>query len=72
VRSTVAALARIDQAFWTPAKVAAAHGLAARVAAAVQIGAEHQPGALLLRLQDDDPTCTPPRSDRTSWPWCPA
>ena len=53
----VAALARIDEAFWTcaSAEVAAAHGLAARVAAAVLIGAEHQPGALLLRLRDEEP-----------------
>ncbi|CAN5551681.1 TetR/AcrR family transcriptional regulator [soil metagenome] len=52
----VAALARIDEAFWAhaAAKVAAADGLSARVATAVTLGVEHQPGALLLRLQEDE------------------
>ncbi|QXC61639.1 TetR/AcrR family transcriptional regulator [Aquihabitans sp. G128] len=53
----VATLAHTDEAFWADAttKVAAADGLAARVATAVLIAVEHQPGALLLRLQDEEP-----------------
>lgn len=53
----LAALARIDEVFWIEAhdRMAAADGIAAQVAAAVLFSREHQPGALLLRLRDEEP-----------------
>ncbi len=53
----VAAVARTDERFWAEAhaRVSAADGLAARVAAAVRLAREQQPTALALRLQDDEP-----------------
>lgn len=53
----VAALAHTDEAFWADAtaRVTAARGLSARVAAAVVLAAEHQPGALLLRFKEEEP-----------------
>ena len=53
----LAALARTDEAFWVEAneRVAAADGIAAQVACAITFSREHQPGALLLRLQDVEP-----------------
>ena len=53
----LAALARIDEEFWIEARerISAVDGIAAQVAAAVVFSLEHQPGALLLRLRDEDP-----------------
>jgi Transcriptional regulator len=53
----LAALARIDEVFWIEARdrLSAADGIAAQVAAAVVFSREHQPGALLLRLRDEEP-----------------
>ena len=53
----VAALARTDEAFWADAhdRVAAADGIAARVAEAVRLSRSRRPGALLLQLKEDEP-----------------
>ncbi len=53
----VAALVRTDQAFWSDAhdRVSAAHGITARVTEAILLARSHQPGALLLRLQAEEP-----------------
>jgi AcrR family transcriptional regulator len=52
-----AALARTDEQFWADAhaRVSAAAGLAAQVAAAVAFSVEHQPSVLVLRLKGDEP-----------------
>ncbi len=53
----LAALARIDEEFWIEARdrISAVDGIAAQVAAAVVFSREHQPGALLLCLRDEEP-----------------
>jgi AcrR family transcriptional regulator len=53
----VAALARTDEMFWADAhaRIAAVRGIAAQVAEAVRISREHKPGALLLRLKEEEP-----------------
>jgi AcrR family transcriptional regulator len=53
----VTALSRTDERFWADAhaRVSAAHGLAAQVAAAVRLSREREPGALLLRLKAEEP-----------------
>ena len=53
----LAALARIDELFWIEARdrLASADGIAAQVSAAVSFSRAHQPGALLLRLRDEEP-----------------
>lgn len=53
----LATLARIDGQFWADAhaRVAAARGLPARVAEAVALSRERQPGALLLELKAREP-----------------
>lgn len=53
----VATLSRTDERFWAEAhaRVSAARGLSAQVAAAVELALEQQPGALLLQLKQDEP-----------------
>jgi len=53
----VATLSRTDERFWAEAhaRVSSADGLSAQVAAAVGFALEQQPGALLLRLQHEEP-----------------
>ncbi len=53
----VAALARTDELFWADAhaRISGVQGIAAQVAEAVRISREHQPGALLLRLEAEEP-----------------
>jgi AcrR family transcriptional regulator len=53
----VATLVRTDEAFWANAhaRVSGAAGIAAQVAEAVMLSREHQPGALLLELQAQEP-----------------
>jgi AcrR family transcriptional regulator len=53
----LAALARIDEEFWIAARdrISAVEGIATQVAAAVVFSREHQPGAALLRLRDEEP-----------------
>jgi len=53
----LAALARIDEQFWADAhaRVAAARGLSARVAEAVALSREQQPGTLLVELRAREP-----------------
>jgi AcrR family transcriptional regulator len=53
----VATLARTDERFWADAhaRIAAIEGIAAQVTEAVRISREHQPGALLLRLEAEEP-----------------
>ena len=53
----LATLARTDRQFWTEAhaRVSAATGLPARVAEAVALAREQQPGALLLELKAREP-----------------
>ena len=53
----LATLARTDEQFWTEAhaRVSAATGLPARVAEAVALAREQQPGALLLELKAREP-----------------
>jgi AcrR family transcriptional regulator len=52
-----AALARTDEQFWADAhaRVSAADGLAAQVAAAVVFSRDHRPSALGLRLKEEEP-----------------
>ena len=53
----LAALARIDEQFWADAhaRVSSARGLSARVAEAVVLSREQQPGALLIELRTREP-----------------
>ncbi len=53
----VATLARTDEQFWADAHavVSAQVGIGRQVAAAVRFSLDHQPGALLLRLQEEEP-----------------
>jgi AcrR family transcriptional regulator len=53
----VAALVRTDETFWADAhaRVSGALGIAAQVAEAVRMSREHQPGALLLQLKEEEP-----------------
>jgi AcrR family transcriptional regulator len=53
----LATLARIDEQFWADAhaRISAARGLSAQVAAAVALSREQRPGALLLELKAQEP-----------------
>lgn len=53
----VATLIRTDERFWADARarVSSARGIAAQVAAAVSFSRAHQPGALMIRLQEEEP-----------------
>lgn len=53
----VASVARTDEQFWAEAhaRVSAADGLAAQVAAGVTLALERQPSALVLRLKEQEP-----------------
>jgi AcrR family transcriptional regulator len=53
----VAALSRVDEAFWADAhtRVAGARGIGAQVTEAVVLSRERKPGALLLRLKAEEP-----------------
>ncbi len=54
----VATISRTDERFWAEAhaRVSAERGLAGQVTAAVEFALEQQPGALVLRLKQDEPT----------------